>query len=229
MTTHRFFVDPGSTVADRFPLPVSIAHQVTRVLRLGDGAEVVLLEGDGRATRCRLDGDALVVLERVPSVGEPRHRLTVAQALLKGDHLEPVVRHGTEVGISRFELFVSRHSVPRDLSPARLARLRAVAREAAEQSERGVIPEVVGPLALSEVIGPTSVLLFERDMTTRLSEVPAPGRLVIGPEGGFTPDEVEAAVAAGATVASLGPRILRSESVAVAAAAVILAGTGDFA
>ena len=229
MTTHRFFVDPGTVTGERFGLPESIKHQVTRVLRLRDGAELVVLEGDGQETRCRLEGDALIVLERGPSAGEPRHRLTLAQALLKGDHLEPVVRHGTEVGISRFELFVSQRSVARDLSPSRLARLRAVAREAAEQSERGVIPEVVGPLALTEVIGPSSVLLFERDESVRLSEVRVPDRLVIGPEGGFAPDELDAAIHAGSAVASLGRRILRSESAGLAAAAIVLSRTGDFA
>jgi len=229
MTTHRFFVDPGSTAGDRFPLPASIVHQVTRVLRLGDGAEIVLLEGDGLEIRCRLEGDALVVLDRAASGGEPRHRLTVAQALLKGDHLEPVIRHGTEVGISRFELFVAERSVARDLSPARLARLRAVAREAAEQSERGLIPEVVGPLTLTDVIGPTSVLLFERGAPPRLSDLAIPDRLVIGPEGGFTAEEVDAAVHAGAAIGSLGRRILRSESAALAAAAVVLSRTEDFA
>ncbi|HSL67026.1 MAG TPA: RsmE family RNA methyltransferase [Actinomycetota bacterium] len=229
MTTHRFFVDPGTVSGERFQVPGAIAHQVTRVLRLRDGAEIVLLEGDGQEIRCRLDAGWLDVLSRTPALGEPRHRLTVAQALLKGDHLEPVVRHGTEVGVSRFELIVAERSVVRDVSDARLARLRAVAREAAEQSERGIVPEVVAPVPLAEVIGPGSVLLFERTEGSRLSEVPAPERLVIGPEGGFTPDEVAAAERAGATVAGLGPRILRSESVAIAAAAVVLSRTGDFA
>jgi 16S rRNA (uracil1498-N3)-methyltransferase len=229
MTTHRFFVEPGTMTGERVGLPESIAHQVTRVLRLRDGAEIVVLEGDGQETRCRLDGDTLVVLERAPSNGEPRHRLTVAQALLKGDHLETVVRQGTEVGVSRFELIVTERCVAREISPARLARLRIVARESAEQSERGVIPEVVGPLALTEVVGPSSVLLFERGAPVRLSEARIPDRLVIGPEGGFTLAEVAAAEQAGATVAGLGPRILRSESVAATAAAVVLSRTGDFA
>jgi 16S rRNA (uracil1498-N3)-methyltransferase len=229
MTTHRFFVDPGTMTGERFGLPESISHQVTRVLRLRDGAEIVMLEGDGQETRCRLEGDTLVVLDRSPSVGEPRHGLSVAQALLKGDHLETVIRQGTEVGVSRFELIVTDRCVAREISPTRLARLRAVAREAAEQSERGVIPEVVGPLGLTEVIGTSSVLLFERDAPVRLSEARIPDRLIIGPEGGFTPAEVAAAEQAGATVAGLGPRILRSESVAAAAAAIVLSRTGDFA
>jgi 16S rRNA (uracil1498-N3)-methyltransferase len=87
----------------------------------------------------------------------------------------------------------------------------------------------VAPVPLTDVIGAGSVLLFERSDGPRLSAVPAPERLVIGPEGGFTSDEVAAAERAGATIAGLGPRILRSESVAVAAAAVVLSRTGDFA
>lgn len=229
MTTHRFFVEPGIAAGERFAVPDAIAHQVTHVLRLRDGDEIMLLEGDGLEVRCRLGAGGLDVVSRNPALGEPRHRLTVAQALLKGDHLEPVVRHGTEVGISRFELFVSDRCVVREISDARLARLRAVAREAAEQSERGVVPEVVAPVPVNDVVTNGSVLLFERTEGPRLSEVPAPERLIIGPEGGFTADEVAAAERAGATIAGLGPRILRSESVAVAAAAVILAHKGDFA
>ena len=104
-----------------------------------------------------------------------------------------------------------------------------MAREAAEQSERGIVPEVVEPVPLGAVIGPGSVLLLERLGGPRLSELSPPSRLVIGPEGGFAPEEAEAVQHAGAAVASLGPRILRSESVAVAAAAVVLSQTGDFA
>jgi 16S rRNA (uracil1498-N3)-methyltransferase len=229
MTVHRFFVEPGSVMGDRFPLPDAIAHQVTRVLRLRDGDEIVVLEGDGQEVRCRLDGSGLEVLSRTPSAGEPRHRLTVAQALLKGDHLESVVRQGTELGIARFELIVTERCVAREVSPARLTRLRAVAREAAEQSERGIVPAVVEPVPFGAVIGPGSVVLLERSDGPRLSELPPASRLVIGPEGGFAPGEGEAAQRGGAGVASLGPRILRSESVAVAAAAVVLSQTGDFA
>ncbi len=229
MTTHRFFIDPGTVSGERFPLPESIAHQVTRVLRLRDGAEIVVLEGDGQEVRCRLAGGELVVVERRVALGEPLHRLAVAQALLKGDHLETVVRQGTEIGVSRFELIVTERCVVREVSPSRLARLQAVAREAAEQSERGIVPPVLEPSPLAAVIGPGSVLLLERSSGARLSELPPAERLIIGPEGGFTPDEVTAAEQHGATAASLGSRILRSESVAVAAAAVVLSRTGDFA
>ena len=227
---NRFFVEPGTVTGERFPLPAAIAHQVTRVLRLQTGDEIVVLEGDGVEARCRLDRDGgLRVMARTPATGEPRHRLIVAQALLKGDHLEPVIRHGTEVGVARFELIVSERCVARDLSAARLTRLRAVAREAAEQCERGMVPAVEAPVPLAAVIGPRSVLLDARASVPGLGALPAPERLIIGPEGGFTPAEMAAAERAGTMIAGLGPRILRSESVAVAAAAVVLSRTGDFA
>jgi len=218
--------------AERFPLPGPIAHQVSRVLRLGDGDEITLLDGLGHQVRCRMEGGDCVVLERVQASGEANHQLTVWQALLKGDHLEPVVRHGTELGIARFGLFVSERCVARELSPRKLERLRAVAREAAEQSERGIVPPVAAPIPFAEALAaaaPGSVLLFERHEAQRLTEIGAPPSVFIGPEGGFTPDEVAAVERAGLAVAGLGPRILRSETVAVAVAAAILSRTGDFA
>lgn len=228
----RFFVEPTATVGDQFAIPAGIAHQVTRVLRLGDGDEITLLDGRGGEVRCRLDGGDCVVIERRAAGGEPRHQLMVWQALLKGDHLEPVVRHGTEIGIARFGLFISERCVARDLSPRRLERLRAVAREAAEQSERGIMPPIAEPVTFAEAVRaaePGSVLLYERHEGERLTELEAPSTVFIGPEGGFSPAEVAAAERAGMAIAGLGPRILRSETVAVAVAAAILSRTGDFA
>jgi len=232
MTVHRFFVDRATMAEDRFPLPAAVAHQVHRVLRLQDGEEIVLLDGAGEEARCRLEGGGCVVLSRGPAGGEPSHRLTVWQALLRGDHLEPAIRHGTEIGIARFGLFVSERCVAREISSGRLDRLRAIAREAAEQSERGIVPPVDPPVSLTEALRTTSpgaVLLYERNDGTRLTELPPPPDLVIGPEGGFSADELAGAEQAGLSIAGMGPRILRSESVALAAAAVVLSRTGDFA
>jgi 16S rRNA (uracil1498-N3)-methyltransferase len=166
---------------------------------------------------------------RGEAAGEPRHRLTICQALLKGDGLEEIVRRGTEVGVARFRLIVSERCVPRDVSARRLERLRTIVREAAEQSERGIVPRVDAPVPLGEALAPDAVLLFERHDGARLGTLPPATTVVIGPEGGFAPAEVEAAQAAGATLAGLGPRILRSETVAPVVAALILSRTGDFA
>jgi 16S rRNA (uracil1498-N3)-methyltransferase len=229
MTLHRFFVAPGEADGDRFALPASIERQVRSVLRLRDGARVVVLTGDGSEAVCRLDGATCVVEERRPAAGEPDHRLSVVQALLKGDALEEVVQHGTELGVAAFRLAVTERCVAREISPRRLDRLRAIAREAAEQSERGIVPRVEPPVPLRETFEAGSVMLVERLGSSRLGELDAPARIIIGPEGGFSPSEVLAAEASGVASAWLGPRILRSETVATAAAAVILSRTGDFA
>jgi 16S rRNA (uracil1498-N3)-methyltransferase len=231
-TVHRFFVAPGTLgQRERLPLPAELEHQVRRVLRLRDGAQVVLLEGDGTEARCLIRGEEVVVTERRPSIGEPRHRLTVVQALLKGDGLEEAIRAATEVGVAAFELAVTERAIARDLGPRKLDRLRAVAREAAEQSERGMVPPIAAPRPLAELIGPGTVLLWERGRPDQggLSALEVPHRLVIGPEGGFTPDEVASAERAGATLAGLGPRILRAASVAPVAAGLVLSRAGDFA
>ena len=230
MTLHRFFVSAGDASDERFPLPASIARQVRTVLRLGEGDQIVLLTGDGSEARCRIVGADCVVEERRPSAAEPSHRLTVVQALLKGDGLAEVVQRGTEVGVWAFRLAVTERCVARELSPRRLERLRTIAREAAEQSERGAVPAVHEPVPLDELLRPNAVLLFARAAAEpRLGELEPPATIVVGPEGGFTPAEVARARAAGVAVAGLGPRILRSQTVAPVAAAVILSRTGDFA
>lgn len=228
-TLHRFFVRPEEAAGERFAVPASIERQVRRVLRLTDGERLVVLTGDGTESVCRLEGGACVVESRSPVRGEPTHRLSVVQALLKGDALEDVVQQGTEVGVAAFQLVVAGRCVVRELSERKLERLRAVARESAEQSERGAVPAVGEPVPLARIVGRGAVVLAERADAVRLTALEPPHTVVIGPEGGFTPAELDGAVAAGARLAGLGPRILRSRTVTVAVAAAILSRTGDFA
>jgi 16S rRNA (uracil1498-N3)-methyltransferase len=230
VTIHRFFVEAADMPGDRFPLPVSIERQVRAVLRLGDGDPLVLLPGDGSEALCRLEGGHCVVEHRRRAAGEPAHRLTVVQSLLKGDALELVIQQGTELGVAAFRLVVAEHCVVRDLPTRRLERLRAIAREAAEQSERGLVPDVLPPVPLGGALEPGSAFLTPLDDGPRLGDlVPPPTAIVIGPEGGFSAQETAMAVEAGCAVTGLGSRILRSRTVAAAASAVILSRTGDFA
>lgn len=229
MTLHRFFVPPAEASGDRFDIPPSIDHQVRRVLRLRDGDRLVLLTGDGLAATCRLEDGACVVEAREVAGGEPAHRLTIAQALLKGDALEEVVQQGTELGVVAFRLVVTERCVARTVTARKLERLRAIARESAEQSERAIVPAVEDAVPLERVLGAGAVLLAERQDGLRLRDLPPPAVVVVGPEGGFTPSELAAAQSAGATLAGLGPRILRSRTVAAAVAAAVLSRTGDFA
>lgn len=229
MTLHRFFVPPEQAEGDRFPIPAAIERQARTVLRLRDGDRLVLLTGDGTELECRLEDGACLVRERRAAIGEPAHRFTVVQALLKGDALEEVVRQATEIGAAAFRLAVSERCVARELSDRKLDRLRAIAREAAEQSERGIVPSVEAPRPFGELLEPGTVLLAEREDGVLLGDLAPPTAVIIGPEGGFTPAELETATDAGVERAGLGPRILRSRTVAAAVTAVILSRTGDFA
>lgn len=229
MTVHRFFVPPEEAAGDRFPVPPSIERQVHRVLRMRDGDQLVLLTGDGTAAICRLAGGTCRVERRERAGGEPAHRLTIAQALLKGDALDEVVRQGTELGVVSFRLIVTQRCVARELSARKLDRLRAIARESAEQAERAAVPVVDAPVALDDVLQPGTVLLAERHDGRRLRDLAPPGTVIIGPEGGFTAEELASAAVAGVELAGLGPRILRSRTVAAAVAATVLYRSGDFA
>lgn len=227
-TLHRFFVPPDEATGDRFPTPASIRHQVDRVLRLRDGDHLVLLTGDGNEARCRLESGACVVEERRAVTSEPAHRLTLVQALLKGDGLEEVVDRGTELGVASFELVVTERCIARELSGGKLRRLRAIAAEAAARAERAVIPPVHEAVAFDAAIAPGTYLLYERAGSAALGQHgSAPARLAIGPEGGFTDDEVQRARSKGAVVVGLGPRIMRARSVGVVAAALVLGASGD--
>jgi 16S rRNA (uracil1498-N3)-methyltransferase len=229
VTLHRFFVDPADVAGDRFALPASIERQVQRVLRLRDGDRLVLLTGDGQAATCRLEGNACVVERREVAGGEPAHRLTVVQAVLKGDALDEVVQQGTEIGVAAFRLVITERCVARDVSPRKLERLRTIARESAEQSERAIVPPIDGPTSLDTFLQPGCVLLAERHEGPRLGALAPPSTVIVGPEGGFSERELRAAEGAGVSLAGLGPRILRSRTVAVAVAAAVLSRTGDFA
>ncbi len=131
--------------------------------------------------------------------------------------------------MAAFHLVVTQRCVARELSARKIDRLRAIARESAEQSERAVVPVVEAPVALEAVLRAGSVLLAERHDGRRLRDLPPPGTVIIGPEGGFTESELTAAEAAGVELAGLGPRILRSRTVAAAVTAAVLSRTGDFA
>jgi len=229
VTLHRFFVEPSAMEGERFAVPASIERQVRSVLRLGDGDRLVLLPGDGSEALCRIADGGCVVEERRRVASEPAHRLTLVQALLKGDALESVVQLGTEIGIAAFRLTVTERCIAREISPRKLERLRVIARESAEQSERGIVPEVVAPVSLAQTFAPNVVLLYERDDAMRLGVVEPAETLIVGPEGGFTIAELNAAREAGVRIAGLGSRILRSQTAGAAAAAVILSRSGDFA
>jgi 16S rRNA (uracil1498-N3)-methyltransferase len=261
---HRFFVDPAlledeprapGDEEDRpalasgrqIALTGPQAHQMSRVLRLKVGDRAVLLDGAGREYVVRLDevrsSTVTVTVEIVQrSRPEPGLILTLYQALVPRDRFETVLQKGTEIGVSRFvPVWCERSIVPGGdkIDGGRLERWRRIVTEAAEQCERGIVPEVVPPLRFSDALaaavndGPLMVAWereHERSLSTGLRAVLDGARslgLMIGPEGGFSKLEIEQAREAGAVTVSLGPRILRTETAGPILAALALYQAGD--
>ena len=236
----RFFVEHGVLHPQTTIRLDSLAHQLHAVLRLKPGATVTLLDGSGSAYPAQIEQlDArhalLVVGDAQPGAAEPRLHLTLFQCSLKADKFEWVLQKGVELGVSRFVPVVSSRSIVRPLEAlARKAdRWRAVIREAAEQSGRSRLPELAAPQEYEDAIAAASGLrlLPWEEIAGDAAPISLAGvksaTLLVGPEGGLTQQEARAAQAAGWQLISLGNRILRAETAAIAAAAALFTLSGD--
>lgn len=233
-TLPRVFL-PGVDLSEPVELPPAEADKLRKVLRLGTGDPIAVLPDDGSLWRCRLAGKTAVPEAQEWPETEPTIALTLVQALPKPDRLETVLRMGTELGVVRFLLFPAERTVARwepGRLEAKLARLRSIVREAAEQSYRCRLPEIAmaaslkaalestaGTIVLSET-EETSARLFDRALA-RFEAGEKEISLAIGPEGGWAPRERELIGDRGVT---LGPRVLRTDTAGPAAAAIVLMG-----
>lgn len=227
MSLRRLFLEaPPEAGAVR--LAAGEAHHASKVLRLRAGDEVLGLDGMGSGWTLRL-----VALERAGPVLEPTgevrrepapaERIEVATALPKGGRAEDMVDRLTQLGVDAVlpTWFERTQGPERELPPRRRERLDRVAREACKQSGRLWLPGIEDPAPLEERLRGTCAVL-DPSAGTRLVDwrpgTPGSVRLVIGPEGGLTPAEREAALTAGATLVSLPGPILRIETAAELAA-----------
>jgi 16S rRNA (uracil1498-N3)-methyltransferase len=223
----RLFV-PGADDAGPIELPSDEVDKLRKVLRLSSGAIIGVLPNDGTIIRCEFQNRTAVPIDTHRPEVEAKLELTVAQALPKGEKLDEIVRACTEIGVARFILFSSERTVVKwdeKKTADRLRRLSTIAREAAELSFRTRIPVLEWESGLGQVMAK------ERDAIV-LSEVEGVSKhllprgvnmtIVVGPEGGWAPREVSAIGDRGVT---LGPRVLRVDHAAPAAAAILLLGT----
>ena len=244
---HRFFVSPQAIHDKRVVLRGTIVHQIRDVLRMHPGDEIVLLDNSGAAYRAELvtvDRDAVRgrVVDKWKLETEPRARITLYQGLLKGQKFDWVLQKGTELGIIAFVPVLSSRCIVGnvdDVSDARLERWQRIMVEAAEQAGRAILPTLSTVLLFKHACesavsrGGLAIVPWENERTHGLREalqqIPKSKEihLFIGPEGGFSEEEIGAAKEAGVTPVSLGPRILRADTAGLAAAAAILFELGD--
>jgi 16S rRNA (uracil1498-N3)-methyltransferase len=218
----------------------SEARHIARVMRHKVGSVISVVDGVGadyevELTEVKVDRVAGRVLSTRFGVREPKHRVTIAQAVLKGDRLAQVCEQATELGVSRVIPIQTARTVGR-LSPVRLERLRAVSLAALKSSTRTVLPKIDAATGLDGLLATTGefdhvLVAYEEETGPGLDAVlkrdAGSVLIVIGPEGGFEPAEIGALKAAGAVSFSLGPRRLRAETAAVAVAAMTLGLLGD--
>lgn len=236
---HRFFLPPSAIQDQSVSFPEETARQIQRVLRLKPGDEVIVLDGLGDQYRVLLDMPAPrevtgQVLAREPASGEPATRLALLVGLTQREKFEWILQKGTEVGVAEFVPFISSRSLVQEPEKAgrKLERWSKIVQEAAEQSSRGRVPPVREPVSYSEALvlaaaNDLALAAWEGEQATTLRQAipaPAPRRaaLLIGPEGGLSLEEIEAARRAGWTSVSLGERILRMETAAVVGSALVL-------
>ena len=241
MTRRRFFAPPGAFNFGKrtVMLTADEARHLREVLRLKPGDEVSVFDGEGKEFRARVvqarrECAELELEDEIePARPESPLKITLAVALLKGEKFDLVVQKATELGVVKIIPLITRYAdiKLRDESDAtkRVARWQRIALEAAKQSGRSVVPELSLPKQLTSVLNPSNpCFLFSEREGHGLTQIETDQvTAIIGSEGGWSDEELEQARAAGAQIVTLGGRILRAETAAVTAAALLQHRFGD--
>lgn len=236
---HRFYA-PALTDNNLVELPEDEGQHLARVLRLREGDSVAIFDGRGREALARVASIAArrvsveVVEPRVPAP-EPRVAVTLAQALLKSDKMDRVVRDAVMLGVAAVQPFVSRRTdVPMKAvkQGGRQERWDRTVISSVKQSGRAVVPAVLDAVGFGELLrssaGRMRLMFVEPGAATAVADVtslegqrPSDAIVMIGPEGGWDSQELTEAAAAGVTLLSFGGRVLRADAAGAAVIAVL--------
>ena len=230
MRLHNFFIE--QKIGDRSRVEVSdsdLVHQWRHVFRLNTGAVVVLLDNSGfeytaQFTTLNYLKAEFAILEKRKNKLLPKKEIFLFQSLIKADKFEWILEKGTELGVSHFRPVLTHRSVAKKLN---LARARKIIKESAEQSGRGILPSLYEPMKLEELLStyefpyvafdPTGKPWTHKDFET----TNALG-VLIGPEGGWSEQELALLNDKKIPLISLGSQILRAETAAVAVSSLLL-------
>lgn len=238
MTRRRFHAPPTAFTQTTVTLTADEARHLRDVLRLKPGDEVYVFDGRGREFRCSVSNTKRdtatlqIEAEAQPAKPESQLQLNLCVALLKGEKFDLVVQKTTELGVTTITPLITRHADIhlRDQSDAtkRVARWQRIALEAAKQSGRAFVPEINLPVAFETALEGTGVMFSERGGQA-LEGLPAANSItaLIGSEGGWSDEEIDAARARNFYIVTLGGRILRAETAAIAVTVLMQHRFGD--
>lgn len=238
----QFFAEPSWIRENKIFMQGSDVNHIRNVLRMKPGEDVRVNDGRGKTYLCCISSyeeqtAVLDILKELDSDTELPSRIILFQGLPKGDKMEWIVQKAVELGVYAIVPFAAKRSVVKldeKKAAKKQARWQLIAKGAAEQSGRCIIPEVSTVRTFAEALGMAGeldVVLIPYELeegmkeTVRILEEIAPGQSVgifIGPEGGFEEEEVERAKAAGAHAVTLGKRILRTETAGLTALSILM-------
>ena len=232
----RFYAPLESFENNRVLLGSEEVRHLRDVLRLREGDMISIFDGSGGEYQCRIDEigkrSAVVLIQEPikPLSPESPLDLTLAAAVLKGEKFDLVVQKAVELGVRRL---IPLQTMRCDVKTAnRMERWRRISLEATKQSGRAAIMDVVETAALDDVLarsGSEQIVLFSERNGKSISEL-SPSKAmtaIVGPEGGWDDQELEAAVLGGVRIITLGGRILRAETAAIAVSAILQHRFGD--
>lgn len=227
----RFFVDKEKIGENLILIDGADAHHIARSLRMAEGDEVVVCDGEGKEYQTKLirirdEECQCEIISQLDSGAEPTVSITLCMAYPKGDKLEVVIQKAVELGVSRIIPFESSRCIKRPKAEKvekQTARLSRIAEEAAKQCGRARIPTVTQPMSYSQMLSEikaSDLALFcyenEDGLTVKdvIKKIEKPGSVavIVGSEGGFSAEEVVLAKESGCVSVSLGNRILRCET-----------------
>jgi 16S rRNA (uracil1498-N3)-methyltransferase len=239
----RFLADSIHDASSSARLGEDETRHLAQVLRLSVGDDVAVFDGRGREflariTRVARDGAELALIEEVSAAPEPAVRLTLAQAVLKGEKMDDVVRDATMMGVGLIDPLVTEHTAAHMKAGRAPERWRRIAIASAKQCGRAVVPVIgVGTpfaewlpgdgAALRLILVEPTAEVAGHPLVTIGADRPASASLLVGPEGGWSSAEIEAAVAAGCIPITLGRRTLRADAVPIVAVGLLQFVWGD--
>lgn len=244
----KFFVSQENILDDKVIIKGADVNHIKNVLRLTKGKEILISDGQANEYKCiieSVDADVVTakILDRIDNCTEPKVKTILFQSLVKGEKMELVIQKGVEIGVTKIIPIITKRCVVKLESEKKLnskiERWQKISEGASKQSKRGIIPEVCSPMTLKEALVyateylEKSCIPYEnedayhmKDFLKAIPNVQSIG-IFIGPEGGFTEEEVELSISLGIQPITLGKRILRSETAGLVALSNIMYEMGD--